>query len=286
MSRAMSALLLLALVVLLVRADNEWYVTRWVDCYGALSVENKVREAFFFLSTLFFLFSFFFFFLFFLLLSFLQIKVASADIQRAVRRVTSSNHPDRCKTPECAVRFADANNCKDTLLDAKKRAKYDELWPDGPRVVAMGPPKTSALLIVLLLAIGASLLQYRSLKLFAEHEYRKELATLVARKKFSEQLDAELRLFYRLDSPISLLRELWLARALLALPSLLRSSASVAAAPTSSLVVAAPSVKRDPSSAAVYALLHQGSEPKKERKKPLSKNTNPKLFSVTFSVFC
>ncbi len=47
-------------------------------------------------------------------------------------------------------------------------------------------------------------------------------------------------------------------RTALSLPSLLRSSANVATASTSSVVTVTPTVKRDPSSAAVYALLHQG----------------------------
>ena len=90
-------------------AGEEWYMTNWVDCFAALSVESKA---------------------------------SGSEITRAVRRVTSLNHPDRCKTPECAVRFADANSCKETLLDPKKRASYEEILAQGgPRIAPIGPPK-------------------------------------------------------------------------------------------------------------------------------------------------
>jgi hypothetical protein len=81
----------LLLCLLAIASADEWYMKKWVDCYISLSIEPKAP---------------------------------TGDIQRAVRRVTSRTHPDRCKTPECAEEFADANNCKDTLTDAKKRERF------------------------------------------------------------------------------------------------------------------------------------------------------------------
>ncbi len=112
-------------------------------------------------------------------------------------------------------------------------------------------------MILLLLCAGISALQFRSLKATAQSLHDKEVATLVARKKYTDEVRLELRRAYLLDSPVALLRGLWLVRLFLGLPGVVRSSAEVATASTSS-VVAGPRAQRDPGSAAVYALLHQG----------------------------
>jgi hypothetical protein len=66
--------------------------------------------------------------------------------------------------------------------------------------------QTSAFLILILLAAGISFFQYQSLESFARTEYNKEVATLVARKKFTPELEMELRSFYHLDSKLSLIK--------------------------------------------------------------------------------
>lgn len=61
----------LALVLLAgTGAAEEWYDRDMLDCYQLLAIEKTAD---------------------------------TADITRAVRRVTSRTHPDRCATPECAV---------------------------------------------------------------------------------------------------------------------------------------------------------------------------------------
>jgi hypothetical protein len=121
----------------------------------------------------------------------------------------------------------------------------------------VGPPKTSAVVILLLLCAGLSALQFRSIQATQRSLHDAEAARVVKRGKASDEVMAQLRQEYLLDSPFALLRELWVVKIFLFLPSAVRSSAEVATASTSSMV-AGPRVVRDPGSAAVYALLHQG----------------------------
>ncbi len=161
------------------------------------------------------------------------------------------------QTAECALKFSRANNCKETLSLPLSRKTYDE-WLKNPGYdTPIGPPKTSAVVILLLLCAGISALQFRSLKATAVSLHDREAASLVARKKATPEVMSELRRAYLLDSPFALLRELWLVKVFLVLPGVVRSSAEVATASTSSMV-AGPRAQRDPGSAAVYALLHQG----------------------------
>ncbi len=140
------------------------------------------------------------------------------------------------------------------------RRSYDERVLNGPATtLAGGPPKMSAMAILLLVGLAVSALQYRSLKATARSLYDKEATSLIARKKNTPEVMRELLHAYLLDSPYALLRELWVVKIFLILPGFVRSSAQVATSSTTSMVGSGgPTVRRDPGTAAVYALLHQG----------------------------
>jgi hypothetical protein len=117
----------------------------------------------------------------------------------------------------------------------------------------------SAMLLIVVLLFGVSWAQYQSMYKQYKALYDKEAEALIRRKKDSKEVMDELLVDYKLDSKMSIIRELWLPKLIFALPSLLRSTASVATSAPS--VSSTPSrsilTRQDPGSAASWALLHQ-----------------------------
>lgn len=55
------------------------------------------------------------------------------EIKRAYRKLAREHHPDVCKAPDAAKRFAEIQEAYDTLSDEAKRRQYDQFGFEGSR---------------------------------------------------------------------------------------------------------------------------------------------------------
>lgn len=180
---------------------------------------------------------------------------------------------DRFHDPQ--AKYDTTNNCKETLKDVLKRVVYDRIRGEiaqGLRRVSfqVGPPRTSFIIVAVLAMLLGSAVQYAVLRRGRTFLHDKVARAIIARQKDTPEVMAALKREYQLDSPVSLIRELWLPKVLVntvpqlrgLLGSIKGDAADAAAAAgtgkTPSSASSTPARRQSPSDAATSVLIWQG----------------------------
>jgi hypothetical protein len=174
-------------------------------------------------------------------------------------------------------KYAITNVCKETLKDVLRRRMYDSARDDFVKGIrrstfSVGPPRTSALMVMLLLASLVSWIQFTFLRRNRQALYDEKARFIIARQKATPEVMEELKRDFQLDSVWSLVRELWLPRLVMGIIPQLKmllgtlssadgttTQSNAGTGATRTGTVAAPIGKRQsPSDAASSTLMWQG----------------------------